>query len=197
VTAPTDAELVRRCLDDDASAWGLLTARYADLVYRIARRSGLDADGAADVVQEVFVALLSSLRRLRRSERLVAWIVRSARRESWRQVRRSRARHRRERAAARPEADPGRPPDLDLSDLELQQAVGQAFGAIGERCRRLLDALFRDASESSYARIAEELGLAVGSIGSLRRRCLDELRDELARLGHAVEPPPARGARRG
>jgi RNA polymerase sigma factor (sigma-70 family) len=183
VTAPTDADLVRRCLEDDASAWSALTIRYADLVFRIARRSGLDEDGAGDVVQDVFLALLRSLRRLRRAERLVGWIARSARREAWRHVRRRRSRGRLERAVARPEADAHAPPDANLADLEMQQAVAQAFGALGERCRRLLDALFLAPHEPSYADVARDLGLAVGSIGSLRQRCLETLREELAALG--------------
>ncbi len=190
MTSPTDAELIRRCIEDDASAWRALTDRYADVVFRIARRCGLDADGAGDVVQEVFVALLSSLRRLRRTERLLAWIVRTGKREAWRQVRRSRSRSRRERVAARPETDPAKGPDVDVADLEAQQAVAQAFGAIGERCRRLLDALFRNPTETSYVEIARDLGLAVGSIGSLRRRCLEDLRERLAALGYEGPPRP-------
>jgi RNA polymerase sigma factor (sigma-70 family) len=195
VTAPSDADLIRRCLADDAAAWSALTGRYADLVFRIARRAGLDAHGAGDVVQEVFLALLGSLRRLRRAERLLAWVVRSAQRESWRQVRRRRSRARRERTAARPEADPARPPDASLAELETQQTVAQAFAALAPRCRRLLDALFLAPVEASYAELAEELGLAVGSIGSLRQRCLEELRRELEALGAGRGMGPSRGRR--
>ena len=79
----TDSDLVRRCLAGEESAWDQLAARYADLVYGVARRCGLHDDQAGDVVQEVFMALLKALPRLRQSERLLAWILRTARRESW------------------------------------------------------------------------------------------------------------------
>lgn len=178
-----DAELVRRCLADDESAWAALTARYADMVFGIARRYELPADAAADVVQEVFLALLKNLGRLRNSERLVGWLARAARRESWRQVRRGRSRRRREESVARRDDGGGSPPPDELAEHEVRQTVREAYAAIGERCRRLLDALFLESTEASYGDVAGLLGLAVGSIGSLRRRCLDELRTELERLG--------------
>jgi RNA polymerase sigma factor (sigma-70 family) len=184
LTAESDADLVRRCLADDASAWVALTERYGDLVFGIARRHGLAPDAASDVVQEVFVALLAGLRRLRNAERLLAWILRAARRESWRQVRRSRARRRREEGVARVEAEPALAPAAAIAAEESRHVVREAYAALGERCRRLLDALFLADAGVPYERIASDLGLAVGSIGSLRRRCLEELRDHLSRLGY-------------
>jgi RNA polymerase sigma factor (sigma-70 family) len=188
VAAPSDADLVRRCLEDDQGAWVALTERYGDLVYGIARRHGLPADVASDVVQDVFVALLASLRRLRRAERLLAWLVRAARRETWRQVRRGRARRRREEHVARGERSREVTPPEDLAGQEMRQAVKQAYAGLGERCRRLLDALFLAQEGVSYDKIAGELGLAIGSIGALRRRCLESLRDELVRLGFPDAP---------
>lgn len=183
MAGPSDSELVRRCLADDASAWTALTERYGDVVYGIARRHGLGQDAAADAVQEVFLALLKSLKRLRDAERLLAWIVRAARREVWKQVRRRRARRRLEEGVARAEAATGPRPGETVGDDEARATVRAAYGALGERCRRLLDALFLADEGVPYTQIAQDLGLAVGSIGSLRKRCLEALRDELVRLG--------------
>lgn len=182
-TTPTDAELVARCREGEQAAWDALTARYVDLVYSVARRSGLASAYAGDVVQEVFLALYRNLGRLRRAERLLPWLLKSARRESWRQVRRQRAAKGREQARARAEADPGRLPVEALVELEEEQTVREAYGAIGERCRRLLDALFFSGEKRPYAEIADELDMRVGSIGPTRKRCLEELRVALERLG--------------
>ena len=75
-----------------------------------------------------------------------------------------------------------------MGNDEARATVRLAYGALGERCRRLLDALFLAEEGVAYTQIAQDLGLAVGSIGALRRRCLESLRDELVRLGFPAEP---------
>lgn len=182
-SSPSDADLIQRCLDGEESAWEALSTRYADTVYGVAWRSGLRGDGAADVVQEVFMALLGHLPRLRSRERLLPWILTTAKREAWRQVKRSRAATARERKQARPEEAPGPLPDAELAALEEEHAVRRAFDRLKESCRRLLDALFFRAEARPYAEIAEELGIPVGSLGPTRRRCLDRLKEELAQEG--------------
>jgi len=202
VNLPTDPELVRRCREGDAVAWEALSVRYADVVYGVARRSGLGATEAGDVVQEVFLALFKSLGRLQRSERLLAWILKTARREAWRQVRRARGAARRDRAASRSEAASGPLPDETMARLEQEQHVREAYQALTERCRRLLDALFFEADTESYAEVSERLGVPVGSIGPTRRRCLAALEKALAKRGFGPpdvsgDPPAAsRGTRR-
>jgi len=47
----------------DAEAWTQFVAVYSPLVYRFARRRGLQASDAADVTQEVFRAVARSIRR--------------------------------------------------------------------------------------------------------------------------------------
>lgn len=184
---PPDAELVQRCLQGEESAWEALASRYADVVYGVAWRSGLKGDDAGDVVQEVFIALLGHLGRLRKRDRLLPWILTTAKREAWRQVKRRRAAGARERDRARPEEALEPLPDGALAQLEEEQAVRTAFGRLTERCRRLLDALFFRGEERAYAEVAEELGVPVGSLGPTRRRCLDALQRELAQEGF---PPP-------
>ena len=52
------------CLRDphDGGAWSQFVAIYSPLVYRFARRGGLQASDAADVTQEVFRAVARSIR---------------------------------------------------------------------------------------------------------------------------------------
>jgi RNA polymerase sigma factor (sigma-70 family) len=187
-----DPELVRRCLDGDRAAWSLLLERYADLVYSICRRAGLDHASAADVFQDVSVMLWKRLPRLRRAESLLSWVSTTARRASWRAKKRGAARAARQTAVARRE-DTGAPSaEATLKALEEEQAVRQAFASLGEPCRRLLEALYFAGGAPTYAEVAQRLGIPKGSIGPTRQRCLDGLRRALADLGFAGTPPADR-----
>ena len=179
----SDADLVRRCLDGNRAAWAALVARHADLAYGVLRRAGLEAAAADDAFQEVCVLLWKGLAKLREAERLAPWLVVTAKRVAWRMRRRAKARRRREEARARPEVDPAASPEAELAALEDEQAVREALGAMGERCRRLLTALYFEASDGGYDEIARRLGMPRGSIGPTRRRCLETLRAELAARG--------------
>jgi RNA polymerase sigma factor (sigma-70 family) len=177
-----DTELIARCLDKDAGAWQALVDRYADLVYGIARRAGLDDARGQDVVQDVFLALLKNLGRLRQHDRLMGWIVKAARRESWRVARRARSARSREEGVSRPERDVGALPADALQQEERRHLVRRAMRLIDGRCQRLLDALFlREVRD--YQALSVELAMPVGSIGPTRRRCLDKLADALHEVG--------------
>ncbi|RME54198.1 MAG: sigma-70 family RNA polymerase sigma factor, partial [Caldilineae bacterium] len=81
---PTDAELVRRCLNGDGSAWTKLVERYARLVHSVPVRHGLTPMEVDDVGQEVFLALARNLHQIENPEALAAWLTTTARRLSWR-----------------------------------------------------------------------------------------------------------------
>lgn len=196
MTLPSDPDLVRRCLEGEENAWEILTTRYADLVYGVARRSGVGAADAGDVVQEVFLALLQNLKKLRNAERLLPWILKTARRQSWRTVKKARGVVARERAGARGEIVEGPLPEEELVSLEREQTVRMAFAELGERCRRLLDALFFRGEGPRYAEVAEELGVPVGSIGPTRRRCLERLERALTARGLGTPGTGVSGAPR-
>ncbi len=177
-----DTELIARCLERERSAWQALVDRYSDLVYGIARRSGLDDAQGQDVVQEVFLALLKNLGRLRKHDRLMGWLVKAARRESWRVARRARSARAREEGVSRPDRDAGALPAEAVQLEERRHLVRRAMRLIDGRCQRLLDALFlRDVRD--YQALSAELAMPVGSIGPTRRRCLDKLAGALDQVG--------------
>lgn len=193
-----DAELVLRCLDGDRSAWAELLGRYGDLVYGILHRAGLDKTTAADAFQEVSILLWRNLRKLKRSASLVPWIATTTKRVAWRMRVRTKARVGRDAAVARPEADPAATPDLAISALEEEQAVREALASLGERCRRLLTALYFQDNPGGYDDVSARLGIPRGSIGPTRQRCLEGLRRELlARgVGDSSVSPEERAASR-
>lgn len=183
---PTDSELISACLEGDTQAWGQLTDRYVRLVVRVARRSGLDADRAADAAQEAFLALWRNLGRVRDTASLAGWLATTARRRAWRIARLDANRLRREEGRARLEVDPAPLPAEVVLEEERRHLVRRGFASLGERCRRLLDALFFQ-PQRAYGELAADLGMAVGSIGPTRKRCLEKLRLTLAEGGLSPE----------
>lgn len=190
----SDADLIRRCLVGDRVAWAELLSRYGDLVYGVLARESLDAAAAADAFQEVSVLLWKGLAKLRDVERLAPWLVVTSRRVAWRMRKRTKARRAREQASSRREAEGSVGPDTELSRIEEEQVVREALGALGERCRRLLTALYFEATNGSYDDVSARIGIPRGSIGPTRQRCLDSLRAELFARGIGPEvstPSPA------
>jgi RNA polymerase sigma-70 factor (ECF subfamily) len=61
----TSSSLLRRARQKDADAWKRLTDIYGPLVYRWARRGGLQPNDAADVSQEVFRVVATRISQFR------------------------------------------------------------------------------------------------------------------------------------
>jgi RNA polymerase sigma factor (sigma-70 family) len=178
---PSDEALVLACRRGDAAGWEMLIRRYRRLVYSIPRRAGLDDDAAADVFQNVFTALVTSLDRISQPARIGAWLTTTARRETWRQRRHARLVPLRppgagDDAAAIDHPDDALAPEEALLRWEERQRVRAAVAALDERSRRLVTLLFSRAEPPPYAAIASALGVPEGSIGPTRARCLRKLR---------------------
>lgn len=179
---PSDWDLIVACRAGSASAWELLVTRYERLVFSIARTYSLTRDDAADITQTAFLSLFRSLGGLREDTRLSAWLATVAHRESRRVL--ARGRHELPDALDRLEE---RLPALGphesdrMERWELAEWLHFGLAALGERCRRLLIALYFDPSQPSYEQVAERLGTPLGSIGPTRARCIEQLRQILQR----------------
>ncbi len=62
----TSTSLVERVKTQDPEAWRRLVKLYGPVVYRWCRRAGLGADDAADVCQDVFLAVAANMTNFRR-----------------------------------------------------------------------------------------------------------------------------------
>ena len=175
----SDADLVRRCLDDDSSAWSAILGRYADLVHSLLRRAGLTEAAAQDAFQEVAVLLWKSLPKLREVERLASWVGTTTRRVAWRVRKQERTRVGHEAAARRPEDVR----DADPRAFDEEQALREALAELGTRCRELLSLLYFQSSDLSYDEIAVRLDMPRGSLGPTRQRCMETLREALVVRG--------------
>ena len=171
----SDADLIRRCLEGEASGWAALLSHYADLVYSLAGRAGLDAFERADAVQIVSMRLLKALPGLRHTTDLLPWLVVTTRRVAWRL---------KEQAERGPPAPPPPPAEEDAHDgpldsleaLEADQRVREGLATLGARCRELLAALYFDPAEPDYDAVARQMGMPRGSVGPTRQRCLEALK---------------------
>lgn len=183
-----DTALIERCLVGDEAAWATLVRRYANLVYGIAARVGLDPDESADAFQAVFVIAWRSLELLKEPQAFPGWLATIARRET---VRMARARARRARDEERMAADPtsrvlplsAPRADAVVEGAERAALVGHAVERMDARCRELLRLLFWETPSPSYDEVAARLGMPVGSLGPTRGRCLEKLRGALANMG--------------
>lgn len=180
-----DARLVDRCLSGDSRAWEALVRRHERLVYSIERSYRLSDEDMGDVFQDVFAALVKSLPRLREARTLVRWLSVT----SDRMARATALRRRREQALADDDpagldrlADHGPGVAAELEQLEAQALVRLAMGALAERCRNLLSALYFEDPTPAYGELSQRLGVPVGSLGPTRARCMDKLRDGLESL---------------
>lgn len=160
----------------DRRAQQALVEELNELLWRAARRAGLDRENAADAVQTAWLRLWRSRDELEHPRAVTKWLLTTVKREAWRMLR-----------GARHEivADP-----IDLNGPTVEgiedglvrdsehEAVRRAFLAQPDRCRRLL-AYVAAVDRPDYDDIAESLGMKRGSIGPTRGRCLNKLRKTL------------------
>jgi RNA polymerase sigma factor (sigma-70 family) len=163
-----DNELIERCIQSDPAAWRELIAQYQRLVYSIARTLCPHPEDASDVFQQVWMELYQHLAELRHIEALPAWLMTVTRRRSYAVLRAKRG---------------SEPLDEELPDVsqklnrvEHEHALERALQHLPDRCRELIDLLYFNVEEPSYADIAERLKMPVASIGPTRARCLEKLR---------------------
>jgi RNA polymerase sigma factor (sigma-70 family) len=186
---PADETLVLACRRGDSAAWETLVTRYQRLIYTIPRRAGLDESLSSEVFQRVFARLVEKLDSLEQPSRVRAWLVTTARRETWRLLRHERALQ----ASTGYESEPDKeletlssgdplPDDLILK-LEEQHIVRASMSHLDARCRTLLTLLFYTEAPPPYSEIASQLGSSEGSIGPTRARCLQKLRRVLDQMG--------------
>jgi RNA polymerase sigma factor (sigma-70 family) len=184
--ALADGDLARRCADGDELAWETMVRRYRRLVYAVPNRARLPEDQIEEVFHQTFAKLAERIGTIRDVDRVRSWIVTTARRHTIDFIRArqgSRMVDMEDDAIASIPDDEEQAPEA-LERLERQHMVRQALLRIGERCRRLLSALFYRTGDDlpSYDVVSDELAIPVGSIGPTRARCLKKLRDEFVRI---------------
>src|SRR5262245_55706234 len=179
----TRASLIVRLPDAaDARAWDDFVGVYAPLVYRLARRHGLQPADADDVVQEVLAAVARSIENwLARPDRGLfrAWLLTIARNLAINAL--TRPKHRpvgtgnsdvARRLSEQPDCngDAAGQFDLECRREVFRWAAGQVREEIAERTWQAF--WLSTIEEQSIAATAEQLKMSVGSVYIARSRVM-------------------------
>jgi RNA polymerase sigma factor (sigma-70 family) len=163
-----DSELIERCLKGDQDAWKDLVKRYERLVYSIARTLCSDPEDISDVFQQVWLELYQQLADVKKIEAIPAWLMTVTRRRSYAVLH--------ARYGQEPLQQDVPQVSESLSQIEREHSLERAFSQLPDRCRRLIDLLYLDASEPTYSQISKAMDIPEASIGPTRARCLEKLR---------------------
>jgi RNA polymerase sigma-70 factor (ECF subfamily) len=189
----TSSTLLVQAAARDPQAWERLVRLYGPILYHWARRWGLQEPDAADIVQEVFRALLSGLDSFRRDQpqqsfrAYLATITRNKLRDRHRRHQRS------AQAAGGSDAHAMLQQHADPSnDLDPQAAWNQLQSGLWRRALDLVRGEFETTTweafwrvtveERPVADVAQELGLSKPAVRQAKYRVLKRLRTELEGL---------------
>lgn len=163
----------------DRQEMGVLVDMLTPLLWHTARGQGLSGPRAEDAIQTTWLRLVEHADRIDSPRAVVAWLMTTLRRESWRSAKASGREEPAEELEARLPAMAAEPSPEEAAVLRERQVVlWRHLATLGERCQHLLRVI-AFADRPDYAQIAEALGMPVGSIGPTRGRCLDRLRRSL------------------
>ena len=188
----TSLTLIERARNHDPDAWRRLVQLFAPLVAYWCRRSGLDEHDAADVVQDVFRSVSTSLKRFRREKvddsfRGWLWgVTRNRLRDHFRKLAGRVAPVGGSEAQARlqelPEVEPVcEDPSSAASHAGLVRSALELIR--GDYEERSWKAFWRVAVEGqSPADVARELGLSVFAVYQIKYRLTQRLRRELGNV---------------
>ena len=173
----------------DREAWRQFVDLYAPLVYRFARRRGLQDADAADLAQDVLHAVARSSERLEYDPRkgsFRGWLFTVARNKLHTFLRRrERQRRRIEDVAVDRLAEEPTAPESEEEALWEQEYQQRLFDWAAEQVRghfqaRTWQAFWQTAVEARPPReVAEGLGLSVGAVYIAKSRVLARLKEQV------------------
>ncbi|HDS31200.1 MAG TPA: sigma-70 family RNA polymerase sigma factor [Firmicutes bacterium] len=183
-----ERELIKRCLDGDEDAWGILYERFYNYIFHLVKGKNyrFTLEDTEDITHEVFMDLVKGLPNFQKKSVLKTYIYTLT-------LNRVRQHHRKYLTIKRggtAEKMSLEDVDIDLADPRStdpeQEAIdSQELGLIRDGVRRLPQHLqdvidLRYSKGFKYREIARELGIPEGSVGALIQKALFELRDFIA-----------------
>jgi RNA polymerase sigma factor (sigma-70 family) len=173
------ADLLSAARAGSEDALGQIVNELSPLLWQVARSAGLSQGDAEDVLQTVWMRLITHLDGIHDAGALTGWLVTTTKREAWR----VRAAGRKQLPADQdvfadlPDKGPGSEEQVIVEDQRRE--LWATIGMLSRRCQELLRIL-AFAPRPDYATVAAALGMRVGSIGPTRGRCLAKRRALLA-----------------
>jgi RNA polymerase sigma-70 factor (ECF subfamily) len=189
------SSLLDRLREQDVEAWKRLTDLYGPLVYSWCRRAGLTPTDAADVMQEVFIAVSRAIKTFRRDQpgsTFHGWMA---------TITRNKIQDHFRRCATQPLAKGGSDAEQMLQNVaaidERSISTDAAPSAADRRvllarATELVRAEFEERTWRAFwlttvesrlpADVADELGISLNAVYKARSRVLRRLREELEGL---------------
>ncbi|SRR5712691_9173320 len=172
------ADLVNLAKAGHSEALGEFVTEFTPMLWQVARATGLSSSDAEDVLQSVWLSLISHLETIHTPGALASWLVITTRRESWRV--RKEDHHQepteQQRLISIPDPMPGSEEQAIMA--EEGRRLWAAFRTLSQRCQQLLRVVAFD-PRPNYDELAAILEMPRGSVGPTRGRCLEKLRAAL------------------
>ncbi len=169
-----DQRCVSRYQEGDLSAFEDIAAAHEEHLRRLVHRLlGWSAD-VDDVVQDVFLAVLTNLHRFRREANFSTWLTRIAVNQCRAYHRRRLLRFRKRRDLVRQETTNGNPRSADDFDF-----VRDAIQTLPQKYREPV--ILRYFEHLSLSEIADVLGISVGAVEVRLTRARQRLKTKLAK----------------
>lgn len=185
-----EADLVRRSIEGDREAFGLLVERTQDRIYNLAFRLTGQHHGALDLSQEAYIKAFAAMARFRGESGFYTWMYRIVMNLHMNKERGLEAKARKKTLSIDPasrhegnplaidvpggeDGDPSRP----LEERERDAAIQEALLELEADHRQVV--LLRDLEGMAYDEIAAVLEIPVGTVKSRLHRARGELKIKL------------------
>jgi len=175
-----DGFIIRRCLDDEPEAFGLLVDKYKASIYALVYTKLRNSHDAEDVTQEVFIKAYKNLRTLRRWDSFLSWLYSIASNlcSKW-----LRSQSKRPDSEFIEDQDPDKLeiPSLDsYRNDEVYKLVHDALNSLPEIYRQVLTLYYLGGMNSEE--IARFLGISPTNIRQRLSRARMQLREDVLSL---------------
>lgn len=184
-----DADLIRRCLANDQSAYKQLLEKYRRQVLSLVWRMVSDREEAQDLAQEAFIRAFRSLHTFDSTRSFPAWLFRITTNLCVDHYRRKKldtvslvqeAGHDRDERTRELES-PDIGPDEEFAGKANAERLDAMVRALPAPYRIVL--LLRHGSDMSYDEIAEALNLPLGTVKARIHRAHKMLKEKIERWG--------------
>ncbi len=176
-----DEDVVRRVVDGDTAAFGVLVERHERRVYNLALRMTGREEDARDATQDAFLTALRKLSSFRGEAAFTTWMHRVTVNACYDLLRRRSRAPLLDRTEEHEPEPPPAPDHADASDLSID--VQRALLDVQQDYRTVM--ILHDVQDLPYEEVAEIVGVPVGTVKSRLHR------GRIA-LARALEDRPAR-----
>jgi RNA polymerase sigma-70 factor (ECF subfamily) len=174
-------DIVRRSLDGDAEAFGLLVQAHQNAVYGLCLRMTTNREDALDLANEAFLKAFRSLRSFDTAYPFRPWLLRIATNlciDFLKRKQRSPVPMETHDLELISPAEQHDLPHIRVQDEEDRQAVRRAVERLPENYRAIV--ILHYFNQLSYQDISQSLGIPIGTVGTSLHRAKKLLREALS-----------------